>query len=114
MSRPRWYIHRNYKNHMVTIELVRLFNATSDTNQIPPDISKCIFIAIPKKAEQTGYDLHRETSQKHNQTKNILGLWRGRKRKKNIIILQTIIEGVLKVRREVNLFYSTLIIGCHK
>ena len=59
--------------HSISVELedheidkITLLKEIYDTSQIPQEISKSIFIALPKKPGATEYELHRTISLSHN------------------------------------------------
>ena len=55
-----------------TDKITTLFNAIHDTDQILPDISKSISIALPKKQGAKECELHRKVSPMSHITKILL------------------------------------------
>ncbi|GFO02707.1 endonuclease-reverse transcriptase [Plakobranchus ocellatus] len=106
-------------------KVTHLLNEIYDTGQIPTDLSKSIFIALPKKPGATECELHRTISLMSHITKILLKIIMLRTRNKikpeiaeeqcgfvedrgisnAIYILQTLIERALEVQKDVYLCF---------
>ncbi|GFN94698.1 RNA-directed DNA polymerase from mobile element jockey-like [Plakobranchus ocellatus] len=108
-----------------TGKITHLLNEIYDTGQIPTDLSKSIFIALPKKSGATECELHRTISLMSHITKLLLKIIMLRIRNKikpeiaeeqcgfvgdkgtsnAIYILRTLIERALEVQKDVYLCF---------
>ncbi|GFO05641.1 RNA-directed DNA polymerase from mobile element jockey-like [Plakobranchus ocellatus] len=105
--------------------VTHLLNEINDTGQIPTDLSKSIFIALPKKPGATECELHRTISLMSHITKILLKIIMLRVRNKikpeiaeeqrgfvedkgasnAIYILRTLIERALEIQKDVYLCF---------
>ncbi|GFO03036.1 endonuclease-reverse transcriptase [Plakobranchus ocellatus] len=106
-------------------KVTELLNEIYDTGQIPTDISKSIFIALPKKPGATECELHRTISLMSHITKILLrivmlrvrnkikpeiaeeqcGFVEGKGTTNALYILRTLIERALEVQKDVYLCF---------
>ncbi|GFO39342.1 RNA-directed DNA polymerase from mobile element jockey-like [Plakobranchus ocellatus] len=106
-------------------KVTHLLNEIYDTGQIPTDLSKSIFIALPKKPGATEYELHRTISLMSHITKILLkiimltirnkinpeiaeeqcGFVEDKETSNAIYILRTLIERALEVQKDVYLCF---------
>ena len=99
-------------------KVTTLLNEIYDTGQIPVDMSRSIFIALPKKPGATDCKLHRTISLMSHVTKLLLRIIMMRVRNKMnpeiaegkgtthaIFILRTLIERALEIQKDVYLCF---------